>query len=163
LAVCFLPVYTGFVQTAILNSGLRLRNTASISLPISLALAAVALRVSAIAFAYQHPSAGQQRETSEWVYVNQGPAKSTEIGDFYFKRKNYKAAVSRFQEAADTDPNYAPAYLGLGRAYEKLGLRPKALESYRKYLDLLPSDKDADNAKAVQRAIQRLSGASTAR
>ena len=91
------------------------------------------------------------------MYVNQGPAKSTEIGNFYFKRKKYKAAVSRFQEAADTDPNYAPAYLGLGMAYERLGLRQKALESYRKYLEMLPSDKDAESARNVQRAIGRLS------
>jgi tetratricopeptide (TPR) repeat protein len=88
--------------------------------------------------------------------VNQGPAKCTEIGNFYFKRKNYKAALSRYQEAADADPHYAPAYLGLGKAYEKLGRDQKALESYRKYLDMLPSDKDAENAKEVQRAIARL-------
>ena len=96
--------------------------------------------------------------TDSPVYVNQGPAKCTEIGNFYFKRKRYKAALSRFEEAAGTDPNYAPAYLGLGRAYEKLGLNQKALESYRKYLEMLPSDKDAENARDVRRAIQRLSG-----
>jgi tetratricopeptide (TPR) repeat protein len=91
-------------------------------------------------------------------YVNQGPAKCTEIGNFYFKRKNYRAALSRYQEAADTDPHYAPAYLGMGKAYEKMGLNQKALESYRKYLDMLPSDQDAENAKDVQRAIARLTG-----
>jgi tetratricopeptide (TPR) repeat protein len=97
------------------------------------------------------------------VYVNPGPAKCTEIGDYYFKRKNYKAAISRYQEAADTDPHYAPAYLGMGRAYERLGLKQKALETYRKYLDSLPSDKDAENAKDVQRAIERLTGAGSSR
>ena len=101
-----------------------------------------------------------QSETQEaagsLAYVNQGPAKCTEIGNFYFKRKNYRAAISRFQEAADTDPNYAPAYLGLGKAYQKLGQNQKALESYRKYLDMLPSDKDADNARDVQHAIEQL-------
>jgi tetratricopeptide (TPR) repeat protein len=98
------------------------------------------------------------QSTDSLHYVNQGPAKCTEIGDFYFKRKNYRGALSRYQEAADTDPHYARAYMGLGRAYEKLGLTQKALESYRKYLDMLPSDKDAENAKDVQRAIARLSG-----
>ena len=97
------------------------------------------------------------------AYVNPGPAKCTEIGNYYFKRKNYKGAISRYQEAADSDPHYAPAYLGLGRAYERLGLNQKALESYRKYLDTLPSDKDAENAKDVQRAIERLTGAGRGR
>jgi tetratricopeptide (TPR) repeat protein len=112
----------------------------------------------AISAAQRAPAGKSPPESTDSVYVNQGPAKSTEIGNFYFKRKNYKAAISRFQEAADTDPNYAPAYLGLGKAYEKLGQTQKALESYRKYLDMLPSDKDAENAKDVQRALMRLSG-----
>ena len=98
----------------------------------------------------------KQESAGPLSYVNQGPAKCTEIGNFYLKRKNYRAAISRFQEAADTDPNYAPAYLGLGKAYEKLGQNQKALESYRKYLDMLPSDKDADSARDVQRAIEQL-------
>jgi tetratricopeptide (TPR) repeat protein len=92
-------------------------------------------------------------------YVNPGPAKCTEIGNFYLKRKKYKAAVSRFEEAVNTDPNYAAAYLGLGKSYEKLRLNQKAIESYRKYLDTLPSDKDADDARDVHRALARLSGA----
>lgn len=96
-------------------------------------------------------------------YVNPGPAKCTEIGNFYFKRKQYKGAISRFEEAIETDPNYAPAYLGMGRAYEKLGLNQKALESYRKYLDTLPSDRDAENAKDAQRAIERLTGGARGR
>lgn len=106
--------------------------------------------------ATQQDQSEKPEATDPLSYVNQGPAKCIEIGNFYFKRKNYKAAISRFQEAADTDPHYAPAYLGLGKAYQKLGQNQKALESYRKYLDMLPSDKDAENARDVQRAIEEL-------
>jgi len=90
------------------------------------------------------------------AYVPPSPAKSVEIGNFYLKRKSYKAALSRFREAAQTNPEYAPAYLGLGKTYEKLGRRQEALDAYEKYLDLLPSDKDAEQAKEVQRALRRL-------
>ena len=82
--------------------------------------------------------------------------KSVEVGNFYLRRKSYRAALSRYQEAAKTDPYNPQACLGMGRVYERLGLKQKALENYRKYLDLLPSAKDAEEAREVQEAIARL-------
>src|SRR5579864_1937065 len=89
-------------------------------------------------------------------YQPPSASKSVEIGNFYLRRKRYNAALSRFQEAAVTDPNYAPAYLGLGKVYEKIGLKEKALNAYHKYLDELPSEKQADEATDVHKAIDRL-------
>ena len=82
--------------------------------------------------------------------------KSVEIGNFYLRRKDYPGALSRFQEAVQTDPHYPGGYLGMGKVYEKLGSKLKALDAYRKYLDLLPSTKDALEAKDVQKAVARL-------
>jgi tetratricopeptide (TPR) repeat protein len=90
------------------------------------------------------------------VFVSPAASKSVEIGDFYLKRKKYKAALSRFQEALQTDPHYAPAYRELGRVYERMGSWQKSLDSYRKYLDELPSAKDAREAKDIHKAIARL-------
>ncbi len=81
---------------------------------------------------------------------------SVEIANYYLKRKKYNAALSRYQEAVRTDPYYPSAYLGLGKVYEKIGMKQKALEAYRKYLDLLPSEKQAEEAKGVHQAIARL-------
>jgi len=89
-------------------------------------------------------------------YASPSASKSVEIGDFYLKRKKYKAALSRFQEALKTDPYYAPAYRELGKLYEKMGFWQKSLEAYRKYLDELPSAKDAREAKQIHKAIARL-------
>ncbi len=70
-------------------------------------------------------------------------AKAVEVGEFYMRRKNYDAAISRFEEAVYFKPNYALAYLRLGQAYEK-AIRPvDALRAYRKYLEILPTGKDA--------------------
>jgi tetratricopeptide (TPR) repeat protein len=91
-------------------------------------------------------------------YVTPGPQKSVEIGDFYFKRKRYAGALSRYKEAVQADPHFAPAYLGLGKVYERMGLKQKALEAYQRYLDELPSKKQADEATEVHRAIERLRG-----
>jgi len=95
-------------------------------------------------------------EPGEKAYVTPPAWKSVEIGNFYLRRKRYRAALSRFQEAARTDPYSAEAHLGMGKVYDRLGLRQKALENYRKYLDLLPSAKQAEEARDVQKAIARL-------
>jgi len=89
-------------------------------------------------------------------YTPPGPAKDVEVGNFYLKRHKYEAAISRFQEAIQARPDYAPAYLGMGRAYEKIGQKQKALDAYQQYLDALPSDKEAEDAKEVHRAMVRL-------
>jgi tetratricopeptide (TPR) repeat protein len=90
------------------------------------------------------------------LYVPPGAAKDVEIGNYYLRKGSYRAALSRFKEAAEADPTYAAANLGLGKVYEKVGLKRKALDSYQKYLDSLPSEKDAEEATAVHRAMARL-------
>ena len=89
-------------------------------------------------------------------YVPPSPKKSVEIGNFYFRRKKYAGALSRYKEAVKSDPHYAPGYLGLGKVYQRLGLKHKALEAYQQYLDELPSKKQADEANDVRRAIKHL-------
>jgi len=93
---------------------------------------------------------------TEKKYVPPGAVKSVEIGNFYLRKKKYKGALSRFQEAVQEDSSYAPAYLGLGKVYEQIGLKEKALDNYKKYLDALPSEKDALEARNVQREVARL-------
>ena len=90
------------------------------------------------------------------MYATASPAKSVEVGNFYLRRKNYRGALSRFEEALNTDPEYAPGYLGLGKVCEKLNEKQRALTAYERYLDLLPSDRDAEEAKGVHQAIDRI-------
>ena len=82
--------------------------------------------------------------------------KCVEIGNVYLHKGNLKGALSRFQEAVKDDPHYAPAYLGLGKVYERMKEKQKALDAYERYLDELPSAKDAAEAKDAQRAVARL-------
>jgi tetratricopeptide (TPR) repeat protein len=89
-------------------------------------------------------------------YVSPSASKSVEIGDYYLRRKKFNAALSRFQEALKTDPHYAPAYRELGKVYEGMGQSQKALDAYRKYLDELPSARDAREDKRIHKAIARL-------
>ena len=80
-------------------------------------------------------------------------AKNVEVGDFYFKRGNYKAAESRYAEALDWKPNDAVATFRLAQSEEKLGKKEDALKNYQAYLKILPSGEFADEAKS---AIERL-------
>lgn len=91
-------------------------------------------------------------------YVPPSVKESVEIGNFYFRRKKYTGALSRYEEAARDDPDYAPAYFGMGKAYEKMGKKREALASYQKYLDALPSKKQADEAADAQKAVRHLEG-----
>ena len=91
-----------------------------------------------------------------WTYASPGPAKCVEIGNLYLHQGNLQGALSRFQEAAADNPNYAPAYLGLGRVYERLREKHKALDAYQRYLDELPTAKQAAEAKEAKRAVTRL-------
>lgn len=112
---------------------------------------------SSVLVAQDEPLPDRSAPSSEaHKYEPPSASRSVEVGDYYLRRKNYRGALSRYQEAAATDPFYAPAFLGLGRCYEKMGLRQKALDAYKKYLDELPSQKQALNAKDVQRAVERL-------
>jgi len=69
------------------------------------------------------------------------------VGNYYFKKGNYKAAASRFREATRWNPTYAEAFLRLGESEEKLKDKPAAQEAYAKYLELAPEAKDAEAVK----------------
>ena len=92
----------------------------------------------------------------DWNYTSPGPAKCVEIGNVYLHKGDLPGALSRFQEAVQDNPHYAPAYLGLGKVYERMKQKRKALDAYRRYLDELPTAKDAENAKDARRAVARL-------
>lgn len=83
-------------------------------------------------------------------------AKDVEVGDFYFKRKNYQAAESRYREALLYKDNDAIATYRLAVCLEKLEQTDEAREEYESYLKILPSGPEAEHAK---KAIERLKSA----
>ena len=60
------------------------------------------------------------------------------IGNFYFKKKNYIAAIQRYLEAIEYQPDSVKAYEALARAYEKKGEKDNAIETYRKFIEKYP-------------------------
>jgi tetratricopeptide (TPR) repeat protein len=82
--------------------------------------------------------------------------KDVEVGDYYFKRANYRAAISRYREALEWKPRDAVATYRLALALEKSGARDESLATYKAYLDILPKGPYAEDCR---KAIERLSAA----
>jgi tetratricopeptide (TPR) repeat protein len=80
-------------------------------------------------------------------------AKDIEVGDFYFRRKNYEAARSRYREALLYKPNDAMATFRLAESLEKLDQPEQARQEFESYLKILPDGPKAEDAK---KAIARL-------
>src|SRR5215472_12447640 len=79
-------------------------------------------------------------------------AKCIEVGDWYFKQENYRAAISRYQEALEWKPKDAEATYKLGEAQEKSGDPTAALANYQAYLKILPNGAFAEKAhKGIDR------------
>src|SRR5438105_3680858 len=79
--------------------------------------------------------------------------KDVEVGDYYFKRKNYRAALSRYREALIYKNDDAVATFRLAVCQEKLGDNDEARKAYEAYLKILPHGPFAGEA---QQALTRL-------
>jgi tetratricopeptide (TPR) repeat protein len=79
--------------------------------------------------------------------------KDVEVGDYYFKRKNYRAALDRYKEALYYKDNDAVASLRLAQCQEKLGDKAEAKKYYEQYLRILP---EGEFAKEAHASLDRL-------
>ena len=82
-------------------------------------------------------------------------AKELRVGNYYFKKHNYRAASQRFQEATKWDGTLAEAYLRLGESKEKQRDKKAAAEAYAKYLEAAPDAKDAPEVKKRLEKLQK--------
>jgi tetratricopeptide (TPR) repeat protein len=80
-------------------------------------------------------------------------SKDIEVGDFYFKKRNYRAALERYREALLYKPSDALANFRMAQAFEKLAQLDEAAEHYQEYLKILPNGPLAEEAK---KALEKL-------
>ena len=79
--------------------------------------------------------------------------KDVEVGDYYFKRKNYRAALDRYKEALFYKDNDAIASFRLAQCEEKVGDKSEAKKYYEQYLKILP---EGEFAKEAHASLDRL-------
>jgi len=90
--------------------------------------------------------------------------KDIEVGDFYFKKKNYGAALDRYREALFYKPNDALSNLRIAQALDKLARLDEAAGHYEEYLKILPNGPQAEDAKkALEKIKSAPSGKAQAR
>lgn len=102
--------------------------------------------------AYQPPPQEPEEEDTFDPYQAQ---KDMKVGDFYFKKGSYDAAIARYRDAARHKPNFAIPYLKIGEAYEKKHDPKNAIEAYKKYLEILPKGKEAPYARKRIEKLER--------
>ncbi|HTZ59916.1 MAG TPA: tetratricopeptide repeat protein [Acidobacteriaceae bacterium] len=81
--------------------------------------------------------------------------KDDEVGDFYFKRGNYRAALARYQDALQYKDKDAVANYQMARCYEKLGQPEEAVTHYKEYLKILPQGPFAKDAKKALSKLEK--------
>ncbi len=106
----------------------------------------------------QEKAARKKAPTSDDVqelqhYDPHAAEKDIEVGEYYLKSGNLKAALARFRSALYNKPNDADATFRLAQTLEKGGLLADAREYYEKYLQILPKGEFAAESTA---ALQRL-------
>lgn len=79
--------------------------------------------------------------------------KEVTVGEFYFKKGDYKAAAGRFMEATKWNDGNADAWLRLGGAEEKMNDVKAAREAWQKYLQLASTGKNADE---IRKKLEKL-------
>jgi tetratricopeptide (TPR) repeat protein len=102
-----------------------------------------------------HPDGGHVAndvmELHEWNPLR--AMKDVEVGDYYYRAGNYKAALSRYREALEFKPRDAIATFKLAQTLEKTKETDEARARYEEYLAIL---KDGPNASEAKKALERL-------
>jgi tetratricopeptide (TPR) repeat protein len=102
-----------------------------------------------------HPDGGHASDDAtgvhEWNPMR--AMKEVEVGDYYYKLGNYKAALSRFREALQYKPRDAVATFKLAQSLEKTKQLAEARAQYEAYLEIL---KDGPSAGEARKALERL-------
>jgi tetratricopeptide (TPR) repeat protein len=102
-----------------------------------------------------HPNGGHVAEDAlgvhEWNPMR--AIKDVEVGDFYYKAENYRAALSRYREALLYKPRDAVATFKLAQTLERTKDFDEARSRYEEYLAIL---KDGPSAGEAKKAIERL-------
>jgi tetratricopeptide (TPR) repeat protein len=82
--------------------------------------------------------------------THQETAKEDEdVGEFELSRKNWKAALSRYQSALVTDPDNPDVYWGIAEAQRQLKDFANAKANYQKVMEYDPDSKHGKEAKKL--------------
>jgi hypothetical protein len=91
------------------------------------------------------------KDAQEPAEHKETPSEDIEVGKFEIERKNWKAALSRFESALVLSPDEPEVYWGLAESERGLGNYAEARANYKKLLDY---DPDGPHGKAARKALK---------
>jgi tetratricopeptide (TPR) repeat protein len=95
-------------------------------------------------------------ESAPLEYDPERALQNISIGNFYFKRGNFIAAIARYLDALRYDEASVPAYEALARAYERNGEPSKAIQSLKTFVEMHPdSPKSSEFSRQIIELEQR--------
>jgi hypothetical protein len=93
---------------------------------------------------------GKHRKLTVPDKVHQETAKEDEdVGEYELSRKNWKAALSRFESAVVTDPDNPDVYWGMAEAQRQLRDFANAKMNYQKVVEYDPDSRHGKEAKKL--------------
>ena len=102
---------------------------------------------------------GQQQPATHQVTAKE----NEDVGDFELSRKNFRAALSRFQSALVTDSENPDLYWGIAESQRGLGNYAEAKANYQKVVDYDdPESKHSKEAKKLLKSPQLANAPSVA-
>jgi hypothetical protein len=93
---------------------------------------------------------GAGKDAEQPTEHKETPSEDIEVGKFELERKNWKAALSRFESAMVLSPDDPEVYWGLAESERGLGQFAEARANYKKLLDY---DPDGPHGKAARKAL----------
>jgi tetratricopeptide (TPR) repeat protein len=73
--------------------------------------------------------------------------RNVRVGNYYWAKKNYRAALGRYQDATRYNPSSQEAFFKVGEAEQKLKNKDAAKAAFQKVVELSPDSKLAQEAK----------------
>lgn len=82
-------------------------------------------------------------------------AHNVEVGDYYFEKNNYKAALLRYEDAVEEKAGDLAIHVRLGRIFEKLNELPQAIQHYKAAEKLAGPERWTAEAQAAVVRLQQ--------
>jgi tetratricopeptide (TPR) repeat protein len=93
------------------------------------------------------PEEDESRAPKTYVLNPLESERNIKVGNYYWDKKNYRAALGRYQDATRYNPSSQEAFFKVGETEKKLKNKDAAKTAFQKVIRLAPDSKLAQEAK----------------
>jgi len=93
------------------------------------------------------PEEDESRAPKTYVLNPLESERNIKVGNYYWDKKNYRAALGRYQDATRYNPSSQEAFFKVGETEKKLKNKDAAKTAFQKVIQLAPDSKLAQEAK----------------